>query len=175
MNNMETAENNTALPQKMYCANHPQRETLLRCNRCEKPICIQCAVQTPTGYRCKECVRGQQKVYDTAQSLDYPLAIVIAVVLSGVGSFIASFTGFLTIFLAPAAGMVVAEAVRWAVRRRRSTLLFRLAAGAAAVGALPLFLIGLFSGQLMSLVWEGIYIFMVASTVYYRLRGIQMR
>ena len=100
---------------------------------------------------------------------------MIAVVLSFAGSILASFIGFLTIFIAPAAGMVVAEAVRWAVRKRRSILLFRLAAGAAAVGALPVFLFGLISGQLFSLIWEGIYIFMVASTVYYRLRGIQMR
>ncbi len=40
------------------CANHPERETGLRCNRCGKPICSQCAVQTPVGYRCRECVRG---------------------------------------------------------------------------------------------------------------------
>ena len=47
--------------EKMYCYNHPQRETVLRCNRCERPMCTSCAVLTPTGYRCKECVRGQQK------------------------------------------------------------------------------------------------------------------
>ncbi len=41
-------------PQPMVCANHPNRETMLRCNRCEKPICIHCAVLTEVGYRCKE-------------------------------------------------------------------------------------------------------------------------
>ena len=50
----------------IYCANHPAVETTLRCNRCGKPICAECAVRTPTGYRCKECVRGQQKIFDTA-------------------------------------------------------------------------------------------------------------
>ncbi len=44
-----------------YCANHPGVETSLRCNKCGKPICAKCAVRTPTGYRCKECVRGQLK------------------------------------------------------------------------------------------------------------------
>jgi hypothetical protein len=62
--------------EELYCANHPQTPTSLRCNRCEKPICPKCAVKTPIGYRCKECVRGQQKIFDTAQWYDYPLAFL---------------------------------------------------------------------------------------------------
>src|SRR4030043_252957 len=50
----------------LTCANHPNRETSLRCKRCNKPICASCAVLTPVGYRCRECVRGQQATFDTA-------------------------------------------------------------------------------------------------------------
>ena len=50
----------------VYCANHPGVETSLRCNKCGKPICAKCAIRTPTGYRCKECVRGQQRIFETA-------------------------------------------------------------------------------------------------------------
>jgi hypothetical protein len=67
---------------KMYCANHPNVETSLRCNKCEKPICARCAILTPTGYRCKECVRGQQKVFETAKWLDYPLIFMIVAILA---------------------------------------------------------------------------------------------
>ncbi len=116
---------------------------MLRCNRCDRPICTACAVLTPTGYRCKECVRGQQKIFDTAQWIDYPLAFVVAGVLSFFGSLIASYLGFFTIFIAPVAGVVVAEAVRWVVRRRRSRLLYQIAAGGAIAGALPILLMGL--------------------------------
>ena len=49
----------------LVCANHPHRETTLRRNRCEKPICAQCALLTINGYRCGECVRGQQAQFDT--------------------------------------------------------------------------------------------------------------
>ncbi len=49
-----------------YCANHPTVETTLRCNRCDKPICPKCAVKSPVGYRCRECVKSQQKIFDTA-------------------------------------------------------------------------------------------------------------
>jgi MFS family permease len=176
------------IPDTLYCANHPDRPTGLRCNRCEKPICTSCAILTPTGYRCKECVRGQQKVFDTARPLDPLIAAAIAAPLSLGGSYIASFMGFFTIFIAPIAGMLISEAVRWAVKRRRSRLLFLVAAGAALLGALVFPLIrllymltavaggfaslGLYS--LLGLVWYGVYAFLVTSTVYYRLSGIQI-
>ena len=59
---------------KLYCYVHPDRETLLRCNNCERPICTQCAVLTPTGYRCKECIRSQQKKFETAENSDLVIA-----------------------------------------------------------------------------------------------------
>jgi len=166
----------------LYCYNHPDHETSLRCNRCNRPICTQCAVLTPIGYRCKECVRGQQKVFETAQNLDYPVAFIIAGILSFLGSLIASVMGFFTIFLAPIAGVVVAEAVRLAIRRRRSKRLFQLATLGAALGSLPPLLItlaglllgGFRGGSLLSLLWQGVYTFLVISTVYYRLSGIQI-
>ena len=167
---------------KLYCYVHPDRETLLRCNRCERPICSQCAVLTPTGYRCKNCVRGQQKIFDTAQSTDFIFAGVIALVLSFVGSLVAGVMGFFTIFLAPIAGVIIAEAVRWAVRRRRSRLLLQTAAGAAALGSLPLLVVALLPlflgggiGGLLGLLYRGLYTVLVTSSVYYRLGGIEMR
>ena len=107
------------IPPTLYCANHPDTETTLRCNRCEKPICSKCAVLTPTGYRCKECVRGQQKLFETAQWYDYPIVIVVVGLLSFLGSLLVTFIGFFTILLAPAAGFVIAEAARLVPQRRR--------------------------------------------------------
>jgi len=177
-------------PSTLYCVNHPQTETNLRCNRCERPICTRCAVLTPTGYRCKDCVRGQQKTYETAQMWDYPLAFAIAAALSYVGSLVATVMGFFTIFLAPIAGVIVAEAVRAVVRRRRSRRLFQIATIGAAIGSLviiirqALILIIALSGgglgsagmmALFPLLWPAVYTFMVTSTVYYRLAGIQLK
>jgi hypothetical protein len=39
----------------LYCANHPTVPTVLRCARCEKPICSRCRIHTPVGYRCLQC------------------------------------------------------------------------------------------------------------------------
>src|SRR3972149_9937977 len=93
-----------------YCENHPTRETSLRCNRCGKYICSRCAVRTPTGYRCQECVRGQQKVFETAQPADYFTGFIVALLLSSIGALIAASIGFFTIRLAPPAGGIIAEA-----------------------------------------------------------------
>ena len=100
-----------------YCASHPDRETGLSCNRCGKPICTTCAVHTATGYRCKECVREQKKKFDTAQTSDYIVAVVISIALSYLGSIFVSRLGFFLLLLSPIAGMLIAEAVRNATGR----------------------------------------------------------
>lgn len=166
---------NETQPTTLYCANHPQRETVLRCNRCEKPICTQCAVQTPTGYRCRECVRGQQKIFETAHSTDYILAFFLAFALSLAGSFVASILGFFTIFIAPIAGVIVAEVVRFAVRKRRSRTLFIMTAAAVALGSLPLIGWHLISLSFIAIIWQVVYAIMVTSSAYYRLSGIELR
>ena len=178
--------NDTPAPVILYCANHPQRETSLRCNRCDKPICTQCAVLTPTGYRCKECVHSQQKTFDTAQWIDYPIAIIIGAVLAYLGGLIAGALGFFTIFIAPVAGVIIAEAIRLATRRHRSKYLYLSATIAAGLGCLPrvlIYVIVLLLGSanggtsiavLLPLAFQVLYTFLVISTVYYRLRGISL-
>jgi MFS family permease len=171
-------------PQKMYCYVHPDRETLLRCNRCERPICQSCAVLTPTGYRCKECVRGQQKIFETTRWWDYPLAFITAGLLSYLGSLAAGLFGFFTIFIAPVAGMIIAEAVRFVVRRRRSRYLPLIAIIATVLGGLVIPVANLLfallnyyvniSGGLLGLLWPAVYAALAASTVYYRLKGIRI-
>lgn len=167
----------------LFCANHPNRETYLRCNRCEKPICPECAVLTPTGYRCKECVRSQQKIFDTVLPQDYVFGIITAGVLSFLGSLLVSVVSFFVILLAPAAGWVISEAVRKVTKRRRGRLLFRLVAIATALGAvinlIPYLLLLLFGnislGLLFSLIFPAAYAFIVSTTVYYRLSGIRIK
>ena len=146
-------------------------------------MCTSCAVRTPTGYRCKECVKGQQKIFDTARWWDYPLAIVAGVVAFA-GSFVVRYLGFFTVFLAPTAGMIIAEAVRLVVKKRRSKWLPLTTAVAALLGGLfnalsSLILVVLIAPQtdlaaLLGLLWPGIYAFLAASTAYYRLKGIRV-
>jgi hypothetical protein len=159
---------------EMFCVNHPNTPTTLRCNRCEKPICPRCAVLTPTGYRCKECVRGQQKVFETAVNTDYIVIFLVVGGMSLLGSLIAYRLSFFTIFLAPVYGGIIAEAARAATRKRRSKNLFLVAAVAAVLGGLPMLLILLTSLSLFAIIWEAVYLVLMTSALYYRLSGIRI-
>jgi membrane associated rhomboid family serine protease len=44
------------------CYLHPGRPALLRCSRCERPICADDAIEAPVGYQCRECASGGQRV-----------------------------------------------------------------------------------------------------------------
>jgi hypothetical protein len=165
-----------------FCANHPNRETSLRCNKCGKFICSKCAVRTPTGYRCEECVRGQQKTFETSKTTDLFVAFIIGAILSAIGGFIAIWLGFFTIFVAPAAGGLIAEAIRSATGKRRSPRLFLIAAAGVAVGGAifvlqPLYYLLILRdpSQLYSILWPLVYAGLATSTAYYRLSGIQFR
>jgi tetratricopeptide (TPR) repeat protein len=129
-----------AEPEVLYCANHPDTETLLRCNRCNKPICLRCAVRTPVGYRCRECVAGQRATYYTGVVWDYPIALAVGAALFGLVGLLFSlfrlgFFGFwIAILLGPAVGGGIAEAIRGAVGRRRSRYLGLVAMVGAILG-----------------------------------------
>lgn len=169
------------MTETLFCYVHPTRETALRCNNCERPICASCAVRTPTGYRCKECVRNRQKTFDTSEWYDYVVGFLIAAVLSGIASFLVTLIGgigFFGYFLiaagAPTAGVLISEAVRAATRKRRSRPLFITVAVAVVLGALPVILVQLLTMNLFGLLFQAIYLFIVTPLVYTRLSGIQL-
>lgn len=166
----------------VYCANHPGVETSLRCNRCGKPICSKCAVRTPTGYRCRECVRSQQKLFETAEPLDFVLGFLSAGVLSFLASLlvvlissIAGIFAFIIIFFAaPTVGIVIAEAVRLVTRKHRSRPLFITVVVGVVLGAFPLILLNLLQFNLFGLIFLGIFLFVATPVIYTRLSGIQL-
>ena len=50
-------------PPNPLCYRHPNRETLISCSNCERPICTECMSQAAVGIRCPEC-RGSTQVRD---------------------------------------------------------------------------------------------------------------
>jgi membrane associated rhomboid family serine protease len=39
----------------LHCYRHPDRETLVSCSSCDRPICTSCMTQAAVGVRCPEC------------------------------------------------------------------------------------------------------------------------
>ena len=171
-----------SITETLYCYVHPTRETALRCNNCNRPICAACAVRTPIGYRCRECVKGQQKAFDTSEWYDYVTGFIVAALLSAVASFLVTFIGgfgFLGWFLiaagASTAGVAIAEGVRLVTRKRRSRPLFMTVAVGVVLGALPILLVQLVIFQNMfGVLFQVIYLVITVPVVYSRLSGIQL-
>ena len=165
----------------LYCYVHPTRETSLRCNNCERPICAQCAVRTPTGYRCRECVKGQQKAFNTSEWYDYVAGFVVAVLLSAAAAFLVTLIGgigffgwFLIAAGAPTAGVFIAEGVRLVTRKRRSRPLFLTVAAGVVLGALPIILLQVLRFEMFGILFQIIYLVIAVPVVYSRLSGIQL-
>ena len=138
----------------VYCTVHPNIATSLRCNRCGRPMCTRCAVKTPVGYRCRECVREQQDKFFDAQMRDYLIAGVVALVMSFVAAAILARIGWFIIvfFLAPAAGGLIGRAIFRLTGRRRGRYTGAVVGTCVVLGALPFLLLNPLS--------IGIYLFM---------------
>ncbi len=150
----------------LYCTVHPTIATNLRCNRCGRPMCTKCAVRTPVGYRCRECVREQQDTFFTAHIWDYLIAAGVALVMSFFAAMFISWIRFflLAIFLSPAAGGVIGTVVMRLTGKRRGRHTAWVVGAAVIMGALPFLL--------ANLLGIGIYIVMAtgAAITPFRLR-----
>lgn len=128
-----------ATEEVLYCTVHPDRETSLRCNKCGRPMCSQCAVLTPVGYRCKECVKGIQDNYYTASQADYALIFGVCAALTAVAGGIVAAIGLPLLFaiiLALPLGGAIAEAGLRLTSRRRGRQSATIAAAGTVVGGI---------------------------------------
>lgn len=165
-----------------YCYAHPTRETTLRCKNCDRYICTSCAVRTPTGYMCKDCVNQRRKVFDTALWYDYLIGFGITFLLSLLSSLlvgiVASFIGFFIFFLAAiigrGAGVFISNITLRAINKRRSRNLFYACAIGVALGAIPIAIAMFFFGNWFVAIAVIIYAVIVTPTVYTRVSGIQL-
>ena len=123
----------------LYCTVHPDRETTLRCNKCGRPMCAQCAVSTPVGYRCRECVRGIQAGYYKATQTDYLIIFAACAGLTLVAGAIMSALNLGLLFgllLALPVGGGIAELGLRVTSRRRGRQSANIAVAGAIIGGL---------------------------------------
>jgi len=125
----------TTEPATVYCARHPSVETVLRCGRCETPICPRCSIPTPVGMRCRECAQVRRPpMYDlNGRYLWRALAAALGLVVAGSFVFdlllgIAGRSILLLAVLYLLAGAGIAEALSAVANRKRGPRLQALAA-----------------------------------------------
>ena len=124
-----------AEPATLHCARHPNVETVLRCGRCETPICPRCSVTTPVGARCPDCAQVRRPpMYDlSGRWLWQALATALALVVAGglVFNIVLGFAGRSILLLGVVyllAGIGIAEALSASANRKRGPRLQALAA-----------------------------------------------
>jgi hypothetical protein len=103
-------------------------------------MCTQCAVSTPVGYRCRECVREVENKFFSGTNTDYLVAFGVAALAAGAGAFVLlalRLTGILLLifFVAVPAGGALAQLVFRAVGRRRGRYTAQIAAAGVMAGA----------------------------------------
>jgi hypothetical protein len=113
-------------PQPLFCYRHPERETWVRCGRCDQPICMKCAMQGPVGMRCKTCGKPRR---DALSSMT-PLQVMIALgVSAGAGLLVGYLSmqfGWFVLLLGFFAGRFTVDALDHTIGMKRGPRMFAL-------------------------------------------------
>ena len=134
---------------RMFCYRHPDRETWLRCGRCDQPICSKCSVQGPVGSRCRQCGlrKGDPLTAFTPRQL--ALGTGAAVVGGAIVGYASSYFGLFSIILGYFAGRFIADAVTRFIGYKRGPVMLSMVFGGIVAGVALGFVLqyGSFLGQ----------------------------
>ena len=108
----------------MTCYRHPKVETSLRCSRCEEPICADCAVLTPVGYRCRKCGLERSATMTLAPKQLVP-GLLVGFGLPFLAGYLATLVplSFFLIFIGAIVGGLVGQAIRKVIGMKSSPVL----------------------------------------------------
>jgi hypothetical protein len=118
----------------LRCARHPNTETVLRCGRCDTPICARCMVMSPVGARCPTCAQVKRfnlllKPMELVRAIGYGLGVGI------VGTVIVSYiAGFLGLFAYAGLGFAVGYVVSKGANGKRAPELGPIAVACLFIG-----------------------------------------
>src|SRR5829696_1399414 len=73
------------------CYRHPGRETWIRCQRCDRPICPDCMRDAAVGFQCPDCIKEASKgsrqnraLYGGERSADPRLTTYVLIAVNAV-------------------------------------------------------------------------------------------
>jgi hypothetical protein len=132
---MNPAEDEQPDDGRLFCYRHPDRETWVRCGRCDRPICPQCAMQGPVGFRCRDCgrpVRDPMSSFTPTQLLG---GLAVSVGGGLLAAAISTRFGFFALFVAFFAGGLIAQAITRVTGYKMGPVMDLLVYGGIVAGA----------------------------------------
>jgi hypothetical protein len=124
-------------PDALFCYRHPNRETYVRCGRCDQPICTACAMQGPVGLRCRACGKPPRDPLTTLTPAQLAAGIGVALGAGTLGGLVGLQTGFfLSLCAGPFIGGMISEATLRATGYKRGPLMRLLVIGGIVGGLL---------------------------------------
>jgi hypothetical protein len=132
----------------LFCYRHPERETWVRCGRCDRPICPKCAMQGPVGFRCKDCGKPAYDPLTTLKPAQAVLGSLVALGAGTLGGLIGLQLGFFVILIGFFAGGLISDIVMRVTGYKRGPVMATVLLGGIAVGTLIAF--GISYGVMMS-------------------------
>lgn len=80
------------------CPRHPDRESYVRCQRCERPVCPECQRPAAVGVQCIDCVKEQGRTVRSARTVfggrvtDRPARVTHGIIALCVGVYLLQVT-----------------------------------------------------------------------------------
>jgi hypothetical protein len=109
----------------LRCARHPSTETVLRCGRCDTPICSRCMIMSPVGVK---------RFALMLKPIEVVRAIGYGFLASALGTVVLLFVPFLGIIGYAALGFAVGHMVSVGANRKRVPALAPIAVACLFVG-----------------------------------------
>jgi hypothetical protein len=123
-------------PQPLHCYRHPERETWVRCGRCDQPICTKCAMQGPVGLRCKTCGKPARDALASLRPTQVAIGLAVAGGLGAALGYFSTQFGFFMIIIGFFAGTFVAEGLDRTIGIKRGPRIVALAMAGILIGGL---------------------------------------
>lgn len=123
-------------PQPLHCYRHPERETWVRCGRCDQPICMKCSMEGPVGLRCKTCGKPSRDALASMRVSQIVIAVLLAIGGGAIVGYAGTAIGYFGLVLAFFGGGIIVEVIDRAIGIKRGPRIIAIAIPGVIAGGL---------------------------------------